>query len=54
MKQAVQPSAEEVTRMENFVGQVLWGKVQNPDYTVRKSIFFYEPGAVPGYRYSRS
>ncbi|KAH9887483.1 hypothetical protein F4778DRAFT_429273 [Xylariomycetidae sp. FL2044] len=51
MKQAVQPEAGEVTKLEAFVDGVLWGTIQTDDFAVRKSIFYYEPSAVPGYAY---
>ncbi|RYP21905.1 hypothetical protein DL765_001981 [Monosporascus sp. GIB2] len=51
VKQAIQPDAEEVAKLEEFVDQVLWGRLQREDYGVRKSLFFYEPAAVPGYGY---
>ncbi|KAH8598858.1 hypothetical protein B0O99DRAFT_659818 [Bisporella sp. PMI_857] len=54
MKQAIQPNAGEVTKLEQFVDGVLWKTIQTSDYAVRKSIFFYEPSAVPGYQYSSS
>lgn len=49
MKQAMQPQAEEVAKLEQFVDGVLWGRLQNADYTVRKSLFFYQPSLVPGF-----
>lgn len=52
MKQAVQPHADEVARLEQFVDGVLWGKLQNSDFTVRKSLFFYQPSLVPGFSYN--
>ncbi|KAI8272472.1 hypothetical protein K4K60_012571 [Colletotrichum sp. SAR11_57] len=54
MKQAIQPAADEVTKLEQFVDNVLWKTIQTTDFGVRKSIFFYEPSAVPNYRYSTS
>ncbi|RYP71833.1 hypothetical protein DL770_008071 [Monosporascus sp. CRB-9-2] len=51
VKQAIQPDAEEVAKLEEFVDQVLSRRIQREDYGVRKSLFFYEPAAVPGYRY---
>ncbi|KAF4995469.1 hypothetical protein FDECE_12792 [Fusarium decemcellulare] len=53
IKQVLQPNAEEVAKLEDFVDNVVWGRIQNSDYGVRKSIFFYEPSAVPGYSYSK-
>ncbi|KAL6885741.1 hypothetical protein GGI43DRAFT_432362 [Trichoderma evansii] len=52
MKQAVQPSAREVSMIEEFIDQVLWKTVQNGGNVTRKSIFFYEPSQVPSYQYS--
>ncbi|KAI0027215.1 hypothetical protein K488DRAFT_81200 [Vararia minispora EC-137] len=46
MKQFVQPSAAEVTKLESFVAQTLWGSVQNANGTVKKSVYFYQPGSV--------
>ncbi|CAJ2511390.1 Uu.00g070150.m01.CDS01 [Anthostomella pinea] len=53
-KQAIQPDAGEVAKLEMFVDEVLWGTVQTADFAVRKSIFFYEPDAVPGYAYNEA
>ncbi|KAK8023985.1 hypothetical protein PG993_012051 [Apiospora rasikravindrae] len=54
MKQAVQPSAEEVAKLESFVDGVLWKTIQTTDFSVRKSIFYYEPSKVPGFKYNPS
>ncbi|KAI8959190.1 hypothetical protein F5Y11DRAFT_333927 [Daldinia sp. FL1419] len=51
-KQAIQPDLEEVSKLEMFVDKVLWGTVQTEDFGVRKSIFYYEPSAVPKYSYN--
>jgi hypothetical protein len=55
MKQFGQPSKEELAKYERFVDGVLWGGIQYKDgpnrYGVRKSLFFYEPQAVPGFTY---
>jgi hypothetical protein len=53
MKQTIRPSEDEISKLDDFVDKVLWGRIQRDDYAVRKSIFFYEPSAVPGYQYSR-
>ncbi|KAM3068028.1 hypothetical protein ACMFMF_009395 [Clarireedia jacksonii] len=53
MKQAASPNADEVTKLEDFVTNTLWGSVQNTDFSVRKSVFFYEPGAI-SYKYDSS
>ena len=52
MKNLGQPNADEIALLEKYVSSTLWGHVQNPDYSVRASLFFYEPAAVPGYRYT--
>ncbi|KAA8572134.1 hypothetical protein MFRU_018g01310 [Monilinia fructicola] len=51
MKQAISPNAAEVTKLEQFVTQTLWGRIQNSDYSVKMSVFYYQPGAV-SYNYS--
>ncbi|KAK7417471.1 hypothetical protein QQX98_004591 [Neonectria punicea] len=54
VKQAILPNAEEVAILEDFIDGVVWGRIQNDDFSVRKSIFFYEPLAVPGFEYDKS
>ncbi|KAB8301599.1 hypothetical protein EYC80_003441 [Monilinia laxa] len=51
MKQAISPNAAEVTKLEQFATQTLWGNIQNSDYSVKLSVFYYQPGAV-SYNYS--
>ncbi|KAL4963395.1 uncharacterized protein BDV14DRAFT_190880 [Aspergillus stella-maris] len=63
MKQSIQPEPDEIAKLEHFINQTLWGNIQVKDdqtgptntsddiYGVRKSVFFYEPGYVPGYDY---
>ncbi|KAI0484362.1 hypothetical protein GGR56DRAFT_679847 [Xylariaceae sp. FL0804] len=51
MKQATQPDAEEVAKLETFIDEVLWGTIQTDDYAVRKSIFYYDPADLPDYPY---
>lgn len=58
MKQLVQPDKTEIAKMELFVNQTLWGKLQsNTDdstkYGVRKSLFYYEPKEMPEGTYSK-
>ncbi|TVY80290.1 hypothetical protein LSUE1_G007852 [Lachnellula suecica] len=53
MKQAAQPNEGEVAKLEQFIHGVLWGTLQNPDFSVKKSVFFYQPGAV-SYNYDTS
>ncbi|KAI0010920.1 hypothetical protein F4779DRAFT_575975 [Xylariaceae sp. FL0662B] len=53
MKQVIQPDAEEVEKLEMFIDRVLWGIIQSTqDFAVRKSVFFYEPSAIPDYTYN--
>lgn len=54
MKQFGLSNAAEITKLENFAKDVLSKTIQNPDFTVRKNIFFYEPDQVPGYQYNQS
>lgn len=54
MKQFGLSNAAEIAKLETFARDVLSEKIQNPDFTVRKSIFFYQPDLVPGYQYSQS
>ncbi|CRK42312.1 hypothetical protein BN1723_000726 [Verticillium longisporum] len=51
MKQVLQPDAEEVAKLDEFVNKVVWGQIQLEDYSVRKSIFYYHPDRVD-YNYS--
>ena len=55
MKQSVYPNASEVGKLETFVHDVVWGRLQidngNDTYAVRKSLFYYQPDVVPGYHY---
>jgi hypothetical protein len=57
MKQLVQPNAEELVKMQQFVNQTMWGKIQvNSDsskYGVRKSLYYYEPDSMPAGTYSK-
>ncbi|KAF2234412.1 hypothetical protein EV356DRAFT_501985 [Viridothelium virens] len=58
MKQFIYPSAGEVAKLEQMVNETVWGYLQissGPQkYAVRKSLFFYQPSAVPGYQYNKS
>jgi hypothetical protein len=55
MKSYGQPKKEEVDKLAEFVDKVVWGRLQYSEgprmYGVRKSLFFYQPDAVPGYEY---
>ena len=55
MKQFGQPRKEEIAKYEQFIDRVLWGGLQYKDgpnkFGVRKSLFYYSPQDVPGYKY---
>lgn len=56
MKQLVLPNKEEIAKLEDFINQTVWGKLQYSDgpnkYGVRKSLFYYEPDSMPMGTYS--
>ncbi|BCM93348.1 hypothetical protein IAD21_05239 [Abditibacteriota bacterium] len=52
MKNLGQPDADQIALLERYVNGTLWGRLQNPDYGVKASLFFYEPAKVPGYKYT--
>ncbi|KAJ5568722.1 hypothetical protein N7450_011208 [Penicillium hetheringtonii] len=54
MKQSGLADATEISKLEQFASEVLSKRIQNPDFTVRKSIFFYEPEKVPDFQYDQS
>lgn len=54
IKQAFQPNADEISKLETFVDKVLYGVVQNKDYTVKRGVFWYEPTIFPNYTYDPS
>ncbi len=54
MKNLGQPDAGEIALLEKYVSTTLWGKLQNPDYGVKASLFYYEPKLQPGYYTIRS
>jgi hypothetical protein len=66
MKQSIQPEPEEISKLEQFIEDTLWGDIQVRDdqtgptntsadiYGVRKSVFFYEPSYAPRYDYDSS
>jgi hypothetical protein len=49
MKNLAQPNAAEIALLEKYANHTLWGHVQNPDYSVRASLFYYDPKLHPGY-----
>jgi len=58
MKEFGQPKKEEIEKYEQFIDRVLWGGLQYNDgpnrYAVRKSLFYYSPQDVPGFKYDPS
>ncbi|TRZ43793.1 hypothetical protein DMZ48_08770 [Robertkochia solimangrovi] len=56
MKQLIQPDAQEIAKLEQFVDGTLWGDLQYTEgknkWGVRKSVFFYEPDSMPAGTYS--
>ncbi|KAF4961143.1 hypothetical protein FGADI_379 [Fusarium gaditjirri] len=42
LKQVVQPNAEEIAKLDEFVQTTIWGRLQRQDYGVRKSLFYYD------------
>ncbi|QSZ31394.1 hypothetical protein DSL72_000959 [Monilinia vaccinii-corymbosi] len=46
MKQAISPNAAEVQKLEQFATRTLWGNIQNPDYSVKLSVFYHDPSAI--------
>lgn len=53
-KESAHPDTMHIQQLEMMVNQSIWGQLQNFDYSVKRSLFFYEPDAVPGYTYSSS
>ncbi|KAL3486997.1 hypothetical protein BJX62DRAFT_241396 [Aspergillus germanicus] len=43
VKQLLQPNPQEVAKLDEFANKTIWGKVQLEDYSVKKSLFFYDP-----------
>lgn len=56
MKQLVLPEKQEVDKLQKFVDTVMFGRIQLKDgpkkYGVKKSLFFYQPDAVPENTYA--
>jgi hypothetical protein len=56
MKQLMRPEPAELEKIQRFVDSVLWGGLQHDsgdlEYGVRKSLFYYEPTAMPDATYS--
>lgn len=51
VKNEAQPDPAQVAQLEQYVDNVLWGKLQGPDDGIRASLFYYDPQAlgIPGY-----
>jgi hypothetical protein len=51
MKEFGEPDREEIAKLEDFVDGVLWGQLQESSgehkYGVHKSLFYYQPDAMP-------
>jgi len=58
MKEFGQPRKDEVEKFEEFVDGVLWGNLQYSEgprqYGVKKSLFYYDPAALPSFSYDSS
>lgn len=58
MKQFVQPDKEELSKIQQFVDGVIWGRLQSKDgphaFGVRKSLFYYQPDQLPRHYYNES
>ncbi|UDD66066.1 hypothetical protein AFCA_013229 [Aspergillus flavus] len=54
MKEHGLPNAAEVAKLEEFASKVLFGNIQNANFTVRKSVFYYDPDQLPSYEYSNN
>lgn len=56
MKQLVRPDRDEISKLQRFVDETLWGGIQYDKgprkYGVKKSLFYYEPDSVPKNTYS--
>jgi hypothetical protein len=58
MKEFVQPDKEELAKIQQFVDEVVWGRLQSKDgnraYGVRKSLFYYQPDQLPSHYYNET
>ncbi|MGO4911720.1 DUF5695 domain-containing protein [Leeuwenhoekiella sp. W20_SRS_FM14] len=56
MKQLIKPDQQQVAKLEDFIHQTIWGKLQydtgENKYGVRKSLYYYEPEKMPVGTYS--
>ena len=55
MKEYAQPNKDEIDKLAQFVDQVLWGRLQYSEgprmWGVKKSLFYYDPAALPTFKY---
>ena len=53
MKLFAQPDADQIAKYQQFVDGVIWGGLQYKDgaqqYGVKRTLFYYDPTAMPGY-----
>ena len=58
MKEAIAPDPEEIRKLEAFVNQTVWGHLQEAEgpqkFGVHKSLFYYQPDAMPAGYYDTS
>jgi len=58
MKQLVTPDSAELVKLQQFVNQTIWGKLQvsadSGKYGVKKSLFYYEPTMMAEGTYSKN
>ncbi len=52
MKNANRPNVHEVHLLDLYVSRCLWGHLQNKNYSVRASLFYYQPNLLPNYHYT--
>ncbi|TDH28693.1 hypothetical protein EXU57_01035 [Segetibacter sp. 3557_3] len=55
MKQSVIPNKSEIDKLQRFINQTMWGRIQVSEgptkFGVRKSVFYYEPDSLPAGTY---
>ncbi|KAG5984672.1 hypothetical protein E4U55_003752 [Claviceps digitariae] len=58
LKSSVHPEAAEIAKLELMANTAIWGSLQETDgvtpYGVKRSLFYYDPKALPNYKYSPS
>lgn len=57
MKVYGQPNKDEVDKLVQFIDKVMWGRLQYSEgprmWGVKKSLFYYDPAAMPNYQYQQ-